>query len=188
MSTGQKSGFPHAADVKPPISLHLALHRYCSKECQTADWAKHKEICGKNSAHAAALNSFHALTLPRDITRTATHVLRLFVQLRTDHKGSPAKYFRILEAKVESIEDAKTFPDPWQESLRDLQNMRGDSEKMGRGTIAAIGVECPPLGVQMIPCGSLKRSSLSSVQLLPNWKDILTKDIEEGKKFQRFGY
>jgi splicing suppressor protein 51 len=79
-----------------------------------------------------------------------------------------------------------TYDAPWPESLNDLKSLREENEKSGRGTVAAIGVVCPPLGVQIVPFGSLK--DLSSLQVLPHWKDTLIRDVENGKKFTRFGY
>jgi len=128
----------------------------------------------------------HALSLPRDITRSRTHVLHLTVAPRTDHGGSAAKYFRVRDAEPIAIAQAMTYDAPWPESLNDLKNLREENEKSGRGTVAAIGVVCPPLGVQIVPFGSLK--DLSSLQVLPHWKDTLIRDVENGKKFTRFGY
>jgi splicing suppressor protein 51 len=128
----------------------------------------------------------HALALPRDISRSRTHVLRMVVAPRTDHGGSVAKYFRVLGAEPIEIAQAMKYHPPWPESLNDLKKLREENEQSGRGTVAAIGVICPPLGVQIVPFGSLK--GLSSLQVLPHWKETLTEDVENGKKFTRFGY
>jgi len=128
----------------------------------------------------------HALALPRDITRSRTHVLRVVVAPRTDHGGSTAKYFRIREAEPLAIAQAMTYPEPWPESLKDLKNLREENEQSGSGTVAAIGIICPPLDVQIVPFGSLR--GLSSLQVLPHWKETLTRDVENGKKFTKFGY
>jgi splicing suppressor protein 51 len=128
----------------------------------------------------------HALALPRDITRSRTHVLHLKVVPRSDHGGSVSKYFRVRAAEPLAIAEAMTYPAPWPEGLDDLKKLRDESEANGLGTVAAIGIVCLPLTVQMVPFGSLK--GLSSLQILPHWKDTLTKDVENGKKFTRFGY
>jgi splicing suppressor protein 51 len=78
-----------------------------------------------------------------------------------------------------------TYDAPWPESLTDLNKLREENEESGRGTVAAIGVICPPLGVQIVPFGSLK--NLNSLQVVPHWKDTLIRDVENGRKFTRFG-
>lgn len=127
----------------------------------------------------------HALALPRDITRSRSHVLHLKVRPRTDHGGSAAKYFRVVEAEPIEIAQAMSYSPPWPESLNDLKNLREESEQSGRGTVAAIGIVCFPLGVQIIPFGSLK--GLNTLRVLPTWKNTLIQDVENGKKFSRFG-
>jgi len=127
-----------------------------------------------------------ALALPRDITRLRTHVLHPTVAPRTDHSGSAAKFFRVRDAEPIAIAQAMTYDALWPESLNDLKNLREENEESGRGTVAAIGLVCPPLGVQIIPFGSL--NGLRSLQVLPHWKDTLFRDVENGKKFMRFGY
>jgi len=127
----------------------------------------------------------HALALPQDITRARTHILRLVVAIRTDHGGSSAKYFRVCEAEPLAVTQAMTYDAPWPESLNGLKNLRKEYEDSGRGTVAAIGVICPPLDVQIIPFGSLTRAELSSLPAVPHWKDTLVRDVEHGKKFGR---
>src|ERR1700729_3124065 len=75
----------------------------------------------------------HALSLPRDITRSRTHVLHLTVAPRTDHGGSAAKYFRVRDAEPIAIAQAMTYDAPWPESLNDLESLREENEKSGRG-------------------------------------------------------
>lgn len=130
--------------------------------------------------------TIHGLGLPRDITRSRTHILRLEVRPRTDHGGAVSKYFRIEKAEPLEVTTAMAFPEPWPESLIHLKSLREEQEASGRGTVAAIGIICKPLGVQIVPFGSLK--GLSSLQVLSNWKDIVIKDTTNGKKFTRFGY
>jgi splicing suppressor protein 51 len=128
----------------------------------------------------------HALALPRDITRSRTHVLHLKVVPRIDHGGSASKYFRVISAEPLAIAEAMTYSAPWPESLDGLKKLREESESNGLGTVAAIGIVCLPLGVQIVPFGSLKR--LSSLQVVSHWKETLISDVENGKKFTRFGY
>ena len=136
-----------------------------------------------NSTLMAA--TIHALALPRDLTRSRTYVLRMTVRARTDHNGVTGKFFRVTDAQVIEIAEAQRWPPPWPESLEQLALLREESESKRRGTVAAIGVECPPLGVQLVPFGSLR--DLSPLRILSDWKDILRRDVEDGKKFTRFG-
>ncbi|KAH7929998.1 hypothetical protein BV22DRAFT_1079996 [Leucogyrophana mollusca] len=215
--------YRRGTEVKLSACSRCKAAKYCSKECQKADWASHKEQCNKTVEHAEALKSvfnpmnliplpdgltlsqldqrlekwikfhsptlmgatIHALGLPRDLSRASTHVVRTQLAIRTDHGGSPAKFFRIREVEAIPIEEAKKLRDPWRESLEDFQKMREESEAMGRGTVAAMGVVCPPLGVQMVPFGSL--TDLSLLPKVPQWKEVLIKDVENGKKYGRFG-
>lgn len=128
----------------------------------------------------------HALDLPRDITRSRSHVLHIQVWPRIDHGGSASKYFRIVSAEPLAITEAMTYRAPWPESLDELKKLRDESESNGLGTVAAIGIVCLPLGVQIVPLGSLK--GLSSLQIVSHWKETLINDVENGKKFTRFGY
>lgn len=97
-----------------------------------------------------------------------------------------AKYFKIITAEPLAVTTAMTYSEPWPGSLVGLQSMREEQEASGRGTVAAIGITCKPLGVQIVPFGSLKR--LSSLQVMPNWKETMINDTTNGKKFTRFGY
>jgi splicing suppressor protein 51 len=102
---------------------------------------------------------------------------------RTDHGGSASKYFKVQTAEPLAIAEAMTYGTPWPEGLNTVKKMREESESNGLGTIAAIGVVCLPLGVQMVPFGSLE--GLSDLRVLPHWKDALIRDVENGK-FTRF--
>jgi splicing suppressor protein 51 len=61
----------------------------------------------------------------------------------------------------------------------------GKERREREGTETAAGIECPPLTVQMIPFGSI--TDMSRMKVLDNWREILIKDIEDGKKLTRFG-
>ncbi|KAJ6558797.1 hypothetical protein DFH09DRAFT_1262088 [Mycena vulgaris] len=136
-----------------------------------------------NSTLMAA--TIHALALPRDLTRSRTHVVRLVVQPREDIDLPASKFFRVVEAEAVKIADAEQRGGAWPESLRQTAIIRAESEGKRRGTVAAMGIECPPLGVQFVPFGSLR--DLSVLRILPNWKEIMTRDVESGKKFTKFG-
>ena len=66
-----------------------------------------------------------------------------------------------------------------------LKERSEESERAGTGTETAAGIECPPLTVQMIPFGSI--TDMSRMKVLDNWREILIKDIEDGKKLTPFG-
>ena len=102
-----------------------------------------------------------------------------------DDVDIPAKRFLFLNAQVIEIAEAQKLPAPWPESLEQLATLREESESKSRGTVAAVAIECLPLGVQFVPFGSLR--DLSVLKILPDWKDILRRDLENGKRFTRFG-
>jgi mitochondrial splicing suppressor protein 51 len=131
--------------------------------------------------------SYHALSLPTDISRTKTHIMHVIVEPRADHGRNPAKYFRVKTATVPSYAEAMGYGPPWPWSIQKLKEMREESEKAGRGTETAAGVECPPLGVQMVPFGSIFAKDLKRTKVLQNWQDVLKRDVEEGKRLTRFG-
>ena len=136
-----------------------------------------------NSTLMAA--TIHALALPRDITRSRTHVLGVKAHHRMDGVDNPAKRFILIDARVIEIMEAQKFPAPWPEALKQLAAMREESESRQRGMIAAVAIECPPLCVQFVPFGSLR--DLNRLKILPDWKEILKRDVESGKRFTRFG-
>lgn len=131
--------------------------------------------------------SYHALSLPIDISRTRTHILHIIVEPRTDHERNPAKYFRVKTATVPSYAEAMGYGPPWPLSIQRLKEMRDESERTGRGTETAAGIECSPMGVQMLPFGSIFSKNFTRTKVLKNWLDILKKDVEEGKRLTRFG-
>ena len=127
----------------------------------------------------------HALRLPEDLGHTRTKLLYVKLSPRDDHGGSAGKYFRIVEAYSVDMEEAMQKPSPWPESIMQLRPMQDESERLKRGRVTAAMVECPPLAVQGVPFGSLK--SLRGLAVMPQWKEILVRDVENGKKFTRFG-
>jgi len=110
--------------------------------------------------------SYHALSLPTDINRAGKYLLHIIVEPRTDHGGSPAKYFRVRTARVPSVTEAIGYGPPSPESIQMLKERREESEKAGTGTETAAGIECPPLTVQMIPFGSI--TDMSRMKVLDN--------------------
>ncbi|RDB26909.1 hypothetical protein Hypma_005012 [Hypsizygus marmoreus] len=113
----------------------------------------------------------HGLALPRDLKRSRTHVIQMKVCPRLDHNGVSGKFFRVLNAEAVEISTARGFSPVWEESLEQMRTLREESEGKRQGTVAAIGVECEPLGVQFVPFGSLR--DLSPIRILPNWKELL---------------
>ncbi|KAJ6495845.1 hypothetical protein DFH09DRAFT_811442, partial [Mycena vulgaris] len=93
----------------------------------------------------------HALALPRDLTQSRTHVVRLVVQPREENYLSASKFFRVVEAEAIEIVDPEQRGGAWSESLRQTVIIRAESEGKRRGTVAAMGIECPPLGVHFYP-------------------------------------
>ena len=61
---------------------------------------------------------------------------------------------------------------------------RKEGETARRGSVAAVALECKPLAMQIVPFGSLK--DLGPLKIQQNWKQILIKDVENGKRLTRF--
>ncbi|EED79095.1 predicted protein [Postia placenta Mad-698-R] len=196
--------------------------KYCSKECQKADWKNHKQNCQNNASLADALKdhaasplgmierlmlpdgislydldqrlekwvrfhnptlmgaTIHALRLPESLARARTHVLHIELLPRWDHGGAVGKYFRVVRTKVVEVAQAQTWAEPWPASLSALREMQDQSESMRRGYVAAAMVESPPLAVQTVPFGSIKKLDYPVVQ---RWEEVLIKDVEAGRKF-----
>lgn len=128
----------------------------------------------------------HAVRAPEDVHNVRTTVLYVKLAVREDHDNVPAKFFRVVEAYPVSVQDGMRRPSPWPESLLQLRAMQNDAEKeKKRGLVGASMIECPPLAVQTVPFGSVK--DMRGMAVLPNWKDILVDDVENGKKFTHFG-
>ncbi|CAA7261200.1 unnamed protein product [Cyclocybe aegerita] len=155
----------------PPGITHVELDQKLEK------WVKYH-----NALLMAA--TIHALALPRDIRRSQTYMLRVKLAYRPDHGGVSSKYFRVLDASVIDFETAKTFGKIWVASIDQITKLRTDSETMRRGTVAAVALECAPLAMQIVPFGSLR--DLSPLVIQQQWKEILIRDVEAGKKLSRF--
>lgn len=134
--------------------------------------------------------TIHALDLPRDRTRSRTHMLWLKLTHRGNFDGSPSKRFRIADANVITISEVasmgKDYDREWNEVLSLVAAMRDRSNLEERGEIAVVAIECPPLGPQILPVGSLMEG-YAGKQALPNWKKLLTEYVERGEKIGQFG-
>lgn len=96
----------------------------------------------------------------------------------------PSKFFRVDDAFLIDIEEAKKLGSVWTLSIEHVDGMRAESEALRRGTVAAVALECAPLAMQIVPFGSLK--DLSALKIQQNWKEILIRYVENGKKMMRF--
>ncbi|KIM37013.1 hypothetical protein M413DRAFT_448743 [Hebeloma cylindrosporum] len=212
---GNPECYVRAIEVPLKACAKCKTIRYCSRECQAAHWKRHKVWCNHNTDHAQSLakadaeaNAFgfawnipdgvtlvdldqklekwvkfhsnllmaatiHALSLPRDIKRAKMFFLRVKVSYRPDHKDMPSKFFRVNDAFLIDIEEAKKLGSVWTASIEHVDTMRAESEALRRGSVAAI-----------VPFGSLK--DLSPLKIQNNWKEILIRDVERGKKLMRF--
>ncbi|KAI0926325.1 hypothetical protein AcW1_008535 [Taiwanofungus camphoratus] len=131
-------------------------------------------------------SALHALRLPDDIGRTRTHVMYVKLAPRAEHGGTPARYFRVVDAYPVEVAQTMGWPEPWPASLVALKQMQDESERLHRGRIAAAMVECPPLAVQTVPFGSIP--TLTDLTIVPNWKEVLIRDVASGVKFaKRYG-
>ncbi|KAF8953213.1 hypothetical protein BDZ97DRAFT_1767613 [Flammula alnicola] len=211
---GNPHCYVRASEATLKICARCKSTRYCSRECQAAHWKTHKEWCNINIDHAKELanadakgfkfglppgitlleldqmlerwvkfhNSLlmaatiHALALPRDIKRSRSYMLRV--------PRVAAKYFRVDDASVIDMDSGRALGGVWPESIDHINRMREESESLRRGTIAAVALECEPLAMQVVPFGSLR--DLSPLRIQQSWKEILIKDVENGKRFTRF--
>jgi splicing suppressor protein 51 len=128
--------------------------------------------------------TIHALSLPRDIKRAKMFLLRVKVSYRPDHGGSPSKFFRVNDAFLIDIEEAKKLGSVWTQSIEHVDAMRVEGEALRRGSVAAVALECAPLAMQIVPFGSLR--DLGPLKIQQNWKEILIREVENGKKLMRF--
>lgn len=128
--------------------------------------------------------TLHALELPRDVTRSRSYMLHLEVFYHPDHTGINARAFRFINASVIDMASAEALGEIWVNSVKQIRELREESEAKGLGTVVAVALECKPLAVQVVPFGSIR--DLSRLKIQPRWKDILKRDIESGRKFTRF--
>jgi len=132
--------------------------------------------------------TIHALRLPEDLSRASSHILRVRLAVREDRlvAGDFKRYFSIDVAEVVDQHIAKKLGNEWCTRLEQLRDMRVRCEAAGRGTVAAVALECKPIGVQIIPLGSLE--NLEPIRVLNDWKFILTRGVTDGTLFTYFGY
>ncbi|PPR05064.1 hypothetical protein CVT26_012654 [Gymnopilus dilepis] len=151
----------------------------CDMDTLLSKWVKH---------HAFTLLGavIHGLDLPRDIKRSHSHIIRMRLALKPKVvKSWPEVAFNITIVHALEQSKARTMGYIWEESLDKLAKMRIDNEKAGRGTVAAIFMECEPLGLHVLPFGSLK--DLEGIQSLGSiWQDILLDAVDRGNRTKRF--
>lgn len=130
----------------------------------------------------------HALDLMQDFSRSRTHTLWLQLSHRCFNHEEPSKYFRIANAEVVAISDVTRMgkDEEWIKTLNMFSSMSYKSEIEGKGLVAAVIVECPPLAPQIMPVGSPAEHRLKP-EVLANWKEILIKCVERGEKVLHFG-
>ena len=102
----------------------------------------------------------HALTLPSNIAQVQTHFL-LMIRLTYHLDDLSLAAFQVDDASVVEIAVAQTL---WRGVVQQLDFLKDESEAKHLGTVAGIGIECPPLGVQLVPVGSLE--NLEGVDVL----------------------
>ncbi|KAF9530200.1 hypothetical protein CPB83DRAFT_851156 [Crepidotus variabilis] len=128
--------------------------------------------------------TIHALELPRDLKRSHQYLLRVRVSYRTDNEGVPGKLFRVDKAFLVDIQSSRSKGPVWVQSIDEIERLRTESEEKRLGTVAAIALECSPLAMQIVPFGSLR--DLSPLRIQKEWKEILIRNVENGKRFTRF--
>jgi len=130
--------------------------------------------------------TIHALSLPEDILRASSHILRVKISLREREPEAPqhSRLFAIELAEVVEQSVARSWGGHWPVSIHSLTQMRLTCEAEGRGTVAAVVLESDELGVQIVPVGSLK--DLRGIQRTPLWKTTLLAYVEKGTKYANF--
>lgn len=133
--------------------------------------------------------AIHALELPRDSTRSKTHTLWLKLTHRQNTLDSPGKHFRIAHANVVAISEVALLgkDQEWKDILGLLSRMRDRSKIAGTGDVAVVVVECPPLGLQILPVGSLMEHYVADKHTFPDWRKRLIQYVERGEKIVQFG-
>jgi mitochondrial splicing suppressor protein 51 len=158
LANADASGYTHMLGVPQGLTL-TELDEKLEK------WVK-----VQNSLLMAA--TIHKLALPRDLKRSHSYMLRVTVSYRPDNDGVPAKFFRVNGAKIIDFVSARALGGVWPVSIDHIAKMREESESARRGTVAAIGLECDPLPMQVVPFGSLR--DLSPLRIQQNWKAYLS--------------
>lgn len=75
----------------------------------------------------------------------------------------------------------------WNEAIDLISALRDRSKLAGTGEVAVVVIECPPLGLQILPVGSLMED-YSGKEVFPNWKHMLIEYVEIGEKVLQFGF
>lgn len=131
--------------------------------------------------------AIHALGLPRDISRATTHALWLKLHHGGTLRSPPSKQFRIADANVVALSDVALLgKDEWKETLELFSAMRDRSMAANKGGMAIVIIECPPLGLQILPVGSLLEGELRG-GIISAWKSILIRHVEKGERVLKFG-
>lgn len=119
----------------------------------------------------------HALRLSEDVSRSQKFALRIELSPRDPLQATPTS-FMIMDAGVVEEEAGRELGTPW----RDIFNHLSMGSAVTReGPVAAIGIECRPLDVQMVPFGSLE--AVLGIERNMGWKEVLVRFVREGRKF-----
>lgn len=163
-----------------------ALGRKTSSNISVADMEGMLEKWVRFHGFALMGATIHALQLAHDIRRSHTHIVRMRISTKEDASSSKPEIaftIRIFHPLEQST--ARTMGHLWNESLDKLAAMRTESEQAGRGTVAAVFIECKPLGLHVMPFGSLK--DLDDMRDVgDNWLDILIRAVDQGRRIKRF--
>ncbi|KAJ3494898.1 hypothetical protein NLJ89_g10717 [Agrocybe chaxingu] len=113
----------------------------------------------------------HALELPRDLSRSGTHILRMRIAPSPINRANMHSHFHLIHAEVTGISAASGLGEIWAATLHHFLALRSDILAAGGAASAAICLECEPFGLQLIPFGSLE--SLDSVRVYCQWLHVL---------------
>lgn len=123
----------------------------------------------------------HALGLIQDPGRLTTHVLRITLTARC-RQESPSKSFWLHDAKVISLLDPDWRGTEWSTVLELLGAMSICGETKDVGILPGVVIECPPLGLHVLPIGSRVITGLIGKGMRSSWKQILIDSVHRGIK------
>jgi splicing suppressor protein 51 len=134
----------------------------------------------KHFGHTLLYCTIHALKLPVYFPRARTHLLRLTVKYNPDHGETTGRFFNLEEVEVMPIEQVAHLDNANKMNVHELNTLREESERQGRGVIVAAAIVCTPLAVQIMPFGSITQAITQRMKWMEHWERRLRECIATG--------